>query len=118
MLGIGLHVQGDDTTLRQVQCGLETFSQTLLAFWLDPDTINHHIDVMFFVLGQCGQGIKINHLTIYSHPHKALSLQAGDFVFKPAFLRASHGRKDGKPCFAGPPHHTIHHLANVLCRQG
>ncbi len=43
-----VHVQRDGAPFGQAQRGFEAFGQALLAFRLDAQSIDHHVDIVLF----------------------------------------------------------------------
>ena len=117
MLFVCVHVQRDDATLREIERSLKALCQALFTFRFDAQTIDHNIDIVFFIFVELRHAVQVNHLTIDTHAHKTLRLQAGTLVIKAALAGTGDRSKDRQLGFCGPVHHAIDHLADVLGRQ-
>ena len=118
MFFVCVHVERNDSTLREVERSFKAFSQTLLAFWFDPQTIDHHINVVLLVFVQLRHAVQINHLTVDPHANKTLRLQACALIVKAALACAHDRGKNRQAFFRWPSHHAVDHLTDVLCGQG
>jgi len=117
LFAAAVHVQRDGAAFGQLQRGLETLGQALLAFGADAQAVDDHVQVVFLGFLQRGQLLDFLQLAIDPQPHEALRLQAGQFVLEAALAGPRNGRQHGQARLGRPGQHGVDHLADALRLQ-
>ena len=116
MFFVGVHVQRNDTPLGKRERCLKTFGKALLALWFDAQTINHDVNIVFFVFVELRHAVEVDHFAVDPHANKTLRLQTCAFIIKAALAGPYDRGQNRQAFFSWPSHHAVDHLADVLCR--
>ena len=112
-----VHIEHNRTPLGHTQCRFKTLGESLGHVWTNLQPINHHIEIVLFILLQRGHLARFINVCTQAKAHKAAHLQRRQLIRKLAFFTARQRRQNHDARVTGQAQHGVHHLRDGLRLQ-